>query len=214
MADPFLSQKPVRVFKSDERSRVWQVGTGRDARVLKAYGDTSLGGKLKALTGLHPAQVEVKRAKQMRGAGLAVVPIEAAGTLQGRRVLASPLMGASLQALQADPAGDNWPDDAARRFALDAVVELVNEMFRAGFVNRDLKTSNLVVGPDDFRHVLMIDVAGARRSTDTAARRRTVDMLVRTMTTDGYPDREVVSVERRIAVEPGQLLISEKTGRD
>ena len=213
MSDP-LRSKPTRVFKSDERSRVWQVGDGRSARVLKAFGDVSKGAKLKGLIGLHPAQVELRRAKQMRAAGLAVVPVEAAGTLDGKRVLTTPLMGPSLQALQADPSGENWPDDAHRRFALDAVVELVNEMVRAGFVNRDLKTSNLVVGPDDFRHVMMIDVGGARRSTDPAARRRTVAMLIQTMTADGYDDREVAGVERRIEVEPGQMMISQKTGRD
>ena len=181
------------VYKDDERSRVFEDETVEGVRVVKIFRKRGFGQAWRSWFGLHPAQVEARRNRQLTAAGVAVVPILERGLAPEGRYLATPRRGQSLQRLQRE---DAWPSPASRRLAVEAAAKLIEELFRAGFVNRDLKTSNVVVEPASPREVWMIDVGGARRSKDPQARRRTVEALVCTLEADGFPSADVAAVRR------------------
>ena len=183
-------------FKNDERSRVFEVETPEGVRVIKIFRKRGFGQAWRSWIGLHPAQVEARRNRQLTAAGVPVVPIVERGVAPEGRYLATPRRGESLQRLQRDGA---WPTPAARRLAVEAAAGLARDLFAAGFVNRDLKTSNVVVDPLQPREAWMIDVGGSRRSRDKEARRRTVDALLQTFKADGFAAGDVAAVERVLA---------------
>ncbi|MEM1210512.1 MAG: hypothetical protein AAGI54_14725 [Planctomycetota bacterium] len=181
--------KPV-VFKHDARSMVLlnEPSNGRPGTVLKRFLHAGFKQLLTYCIGLHPAQKERRAAAWLARRGVFVVPITDIHLGVGERgqpvfhvTLLTEYHGPSLQqALRDTP-----PDNHSRLLA--AVAPLVRQLLDRRVFFKDLKSSNIVLGPDA-PHTLnprLIDVGSARRGLSADQRRRMLDMLRHTCQDDG-----------------------------
>ena len=137
--------------------------------VIKQFEHNRLRQVLSILFGIHPAQIEHRRARQMARDGLPVVPIVRVGVAAGRAWLTTPEAGTPLHRAIANGL---LQDRKRADRVIAGVAELFCQLIRTGWYFRDFQVVNLVLTQDD--QVYMIDVGGSRRST---SHRHAVHML-------------------------------------
>lgn len=175
LADAGLAGAAALEFKSDQRSRVWQVDKPDRAVVVKQFVYSPLRQKLAMAIGNHPAQRELRSNAALREAGIAVVPIMDGGVDAGQVWLATPCMGQSL--LRCLWQGENL------EALIDAAAAVTAQLMDAGYTFKDLKPSNMVV--DSTGKAQLIDVGPARKSTKNSDIRRMMGVMDRTLARDG-----------------------------
>ncbi len=184
------SAKPVRVFKDDRRSRVWQIrienhasDTAHTDLVIKRFMYAPLRQRLGMLFGLHPAQRERRANRKLARGGLSVVPIVAHGAQRAglgcRLWLITPMAGRSLETLL----HDGSLQGGSRRSTSRAVGALAGRLIAGGWFFRDLKTSNIVM--DQEGQPSLIDVGSVRRLRSKKQALRMLAMLDHTARRDG-----------------------------
>ena len=166
---------PTRtIYKQDRRSEVWHMSGASGDYVAKRFLHSPLRQRAALWTGLHPAQLELRRNAALQRAAVPVVAIVDVGIEMQRAGggchvwLITPRLGESLHRLLVR----EDVSDAARRRWLSAAATLTCQLLRAGFTFRDLKPSNIVI--DEAGAARLLDVAGVRRGTP---RRRVAHML-------------------------------------
>ena len=167
--DELFNAVEEQVFKCDGRSRVWLVRVAGRGWVVKRYEYSRARQMLAMWIGIHPAQVERRRARQLAGDGLPVVPVAGLGVRLGQAWLVTPQTGQSLQrAIAAGLLHDRHRADRVIRQVQEVYCRLVD----AGWYFRDLQVANLTL--DVQERVWLIDTGGSRRS---GSRRHAVRML-------------------------------------
>jgi|GEM_PF-6302306 len=191
---------PVKVFKNDGRSRVWQVESSDPPGpiILKQFTFNHLRQRFGWLTGLHPAYQEIRQSRRLIRDGLPVVPIwgshvELVG-LGCQITLACPYQGLSLYLAWRR---GRFAEAAIRDEYLARLSQMLVTMIQAGWSFRDLKTSNILC--DDDNQPWLIDIGSARkvrpvRSGHAGMRIwRMLRVLDQSMTADGW------ALEHRLA---------------
>jgi len=159
-----LDLTPDEVFKDDRRSRVWAVTTPAGERyVVKRFRYHPFRQRLAGLLGIHPAQRERRKHRQLAKRGIAVATIEhhgsePAGTFGSRYWLATRRHGLSLYNWVRT--GGHLADPAARRRFARQLGTTAGRLFAEAAVYRDLKASNFVI--DEAGDLLLIDAGDAR----------------------------------------------------
>ena len=190
---PFRSRSLARggladegqVYKSDRRSRVWQVQTADGPIVVKRFEYTPWRQWLSLCAGCHPAQRQSRAVERLVKARVPVVPVLDGGFEAcpiGCRVwLSSPFAGRSLQQLLAQATGDHQ-----RNAAVDAAAHLTGRLIGAGFWFKDLKPSNIIVS--DQTEAKLIDVGSVRRCRAPGQIQRMLEVMDRVLARDGVGD--------------------------
>ncbi|MCE9589032.1 MAG: hypothetical protein K8S99_00730 [Planctomycetes bacterium] len=166
-----LGAEPIHVFKSDPRSRVWKAGSPWGPLVIKRFEHSPLRQRVAMVLRVHPAQRERRWNSRLVRAGVPVVPVAAWGVERcrggGRAWLAYPFLGESLMWGVREGRIDGY---ARRSRVTHAVASAVAALLNAGLIHRDLKSSNVMVTPDD--RAYLIDVGAVRSSRSPEARWR------------------------------------------
>ena len=169
------------VYKSDRRSRVWQVQTADGPVVVKRFEYTPWRQWLALCAGCHPGQQQCRAVERLVQARVPVVPVIDAGfeaCPPGCRVwLSSPYAGRSMQQLLADAT-----DDPHRTALVDAAVRLTGQLIEAGYWFKDLKPSNIII--NDAIEAKLIDVGSVRRCRGPGQIQRMLAVMDRVMTRD------------------------------
>lgn len=165
----WLSATPTTVYKDDHRSKVWRVDPPASAMpvVIKRFEYNPVRQRLAHLLGLHPAEREIANVRRLTQAGFAVVPIlDRHVQVHGLKLhyhLATRHMGLTLLTATRQ---SRLPEDPQIIEALLVAVGAIPAMLlEAGWVFRDLKTSNIVL--DDQYKPWLIDVGSARKHQPT-----------------------------------------------
>lgn len=175
-----VQAEPVRVFKQDARTRVWQAHGPDGPVVVKRFEYWPLRQSAGRLLGLHPGQFEQRRMKLLQRAGVPAAPIIAAGMVDGRYHLVTPFIGPSVQQILYEGRLD--------RPRMEAIADLVQRMLSAGLFNPDLKVSNILIDREDRAH--LIDVGKVRRSSSDHNRGRMLAMLFHTLEKHGMEPQQ------------------------
>lgn len=166
---------PVKVYKSDARSRVWRVETAAGPVVIKRFEFSPLRQRLLALLGLHPMQREIRITRMLLTAGVRAAPILGHGVDRaagGRCWIATPWTGQSVYMLLKR---GGFRDFRSRRAAAAAVAEVTAAMLNAGLAHRDHRLTNMLL--DENGDAWLIDVMGVRRSRGESDVLRTIAAL-------------------------------------
>jgi len=180
-----------RVFKHDQRSKVTLLPAPHDqgaSRVVKRFVYSPFKQRLTYTLGLHPAQKERRAVRWLHRRGVPVVPILDLRPDHGEVdnhcfevVVTTAYHGPSLQqALQEGNA-----DTHGRLFA--AVTPLVHALLDRRIFFKDLKVSNIVLGPEATETLdpRLIDTGSARPGLSTPQRERMLGMLRQTCQSAG-----------------------------
>jgi tRNA A-37 threonylcarbamoyl transferase component Bud32 len=195
---PDASAPVTAVYKDDARSRVERVGAddGR-ARVRKRFTYSPLKQRLTWWIGRHPAQLERRAARRLDRLGVPVARVESVRPAErsagggGFAVeVVTAWSGPSLQQALREASADGH----AR--LLEAVVPLVEGLLKERVFFKDLKSSNIVMGPGapGVLEPRLIDAGSARRGGSPAQRARMLAMLRRTCVADGAEAAEVAAI--------------------
>ncbi|MEO0964859.1 MAG: hypothetical protein AAFY08_07035 [Planctomycetota bacterium] len=175
-ASELLALEPVETYKHDARSRVWRVDHSTGSFVIKRFEYSPLRQGLGQWLHLHPAGQEQRAAAWLAQLDIPVVPLLRSGWSQRKRCLVTPTHGPSLQHTlrHAPPAGHPR--------LLAAVAPLVRQLIDQRVFFKDLKASNIVLGPNapDTLDPKLIDTGSARRGLSPTQRQRMLDMLHQT----------------------------------
>jgi len=166
---------PVKVYKSDARSRVWRVETAAGPVVVKRFEFSPLRQRLLALLGLHPMQREVRITRMLLAAGVRAAPILGHGVDRaagGRYWIATPWKGQSVYMLLKR---GGFRDFAGRRASASAVAEVTAALLNAGLAHRDHRLNNMLL--DEHGDAWLVDVMGVRRSRGESDVLRTITAL-------------------------------------
>ncbi|WP_145079869.1 BUD32 family EKC/KEOPS complex subunit [Poriferisphaera corsica] len=165
-----VKQSVKEVYKQDRRSRVWLVEYHGKPYVIKRFEYIPLRQILGWIIGLHPAQIEARRATQLIKQGLPAQPIVAAKLINGKAHLLTEFAGQ--QAYQELKSG-NFASFAKRKQILQAISRLMRKLITSGWVFRDCKLSNMIISDKD-RSIKLIDVGSFKRN---CSRRRRLNMI-------------------------------------
>lgn len=205
-----LKASPSQIYKHDGRSRVWRVDSPQQGSVvIKRFEHSPLRQRVAMLLGVHPAQAEMRKALALAHAKIPVVPImgmhvQNTGTLGVKVHLATRWLGVSLQQAMKEQR-PLVTGECQREKIMACLGELAASLLLAGWVFRDLKTSNLLI--DDQGRLRLIDVGSARNvgtitSGSAPARAwRMLWMLNHTLTQDGWSKAQrIACLARPLAV--------------
>ena len=173
--ETLVRAEPVREFKHDARTRVWQARGPNGPVVIKRFEYWPLRQAAGRLLGIHPGQYEQRRIRLLERAGVPAAPIISTGVVGGKYHLVTPYIGPTLQELLKAGHVDGK--------VLEAVAELVHQMFAAGLVNSDFKISNILIHDWGVAH--LIDVGKVRQSTSRHNRGRMLAILFHTLDKHG-----------------------------
>ena len=188
-----LGATPVRVYKHDKRSKVWEVVVEGERYVIKRFEHSLFKQRFVRWLGRHPAQRERRVTAKLARDGLAVVPILAHGVDRGRSWLATRWTGESAQNLLRP----GVVTDAVRRARCClGVAELWVRLFEKGWFFRDFQTANIVFDVED--HAVLIDAGSARRSRRRDLALRLLHRLDRTATHHSATRTDRLRVRRAV----------------
>ncbi len=189
-----LDHVPQQTYKHDARSTVWRAGDF----VVKRFNHPRWRQAAAWAVGLHPAQREARRARQLAAAGVPCVPVIDLGHKDGRAYTVTPRRGVSVQCRIAErphaaSAGRLEPS------LLDGLARLLRQLESAGWFFRDLQAANIV--RDDAGGLHLIDVGSARRGLTDPQRDRMLAMLIRSLRVEGASRTDGLRLLR--AARPG-----------
>lgn len=165
--------------------------------IVKRFEHFTLRQLAASLVGKHPAQRELKMAKELRDKGVAVVPIVGHGKqwagLGCKLFLVTPYVGKSVHQLGRE---GELESPVRRKHVVDQIAAVTAKLVEREVYFRDLKASNILM--DNKARLWLIDVGSARKAGKRVHMLKMLGMLLKTLAMEEIPPAERYYLLQRI----------------